>query len=99
MQAAYLALTQLLDYNHELVLLLVNTLLSDLKSDNYVVVCSALVVTTKLIGPDLINAGRSCALQQMHLWLNAHQPVASYRVKLKLSSAASDVLLCSVEGS
>lgn len=55
-QAAYLALTQLLDYKHELVLLLVNTLLSDLKSDNFVVVCSALVVTCKLIGPDLINA-------------------------------------------
>jgi hypothetical protein len=56
-QAAYLALTQLLDYKHELVLLLVNTLLSDLKSDNFVVVASALVVTSKLIGPDLINAG------------------------------------------
>jgi AP-4 complex subunit epsilon-1 len=56
-QAAYLCLTQLLDYKHELVLLLVNTLLSDLKSDNFVVVCTALVVTSKLIGPDLINAG------------------------------------------
>lgn len=58
LQAAYLALTQLLDYNHELVLLLVNTLLSDLKNDNFVVVATALVVCTKLIGPDLINAGR-----------------------------------------
>jgi hypothetical protein len=57
LQAAYLTLTQLLDYKHELVLLLVNTLLSDLKSDNFVVVCSALVVTTKLIGGDLVNAG------------------------------------------
>lgn len=36
LQAAYLALTQLLDHNNELVLLLVNTLLSDLKSDNYI---------------------------------------------------------------
>lgn len=35
-QAAYLALTQLLDQGHELVLLLVNTLLSDLKSDNFI---------------------------------------------------------------
>eukprot|EP00983_Pelagomonas_calceolata_P094428 1157890-Pelagomonas_calceolata.AAC.5 len=35
-QAAYLALTQFLDHNHELVLLLVNTLLSDLKSDNFI---------------------------------------------------------------
>jgi hypothetical protein len=55
-QAAYLALTQLLHHNHELVLLLVNTLLSDLKSDNFVVACSALVVTCKLIGPDLVSA-------------------------------------------
>jgi hypothetical protein len=54
-------LTQLLDYKHELVLLLVNTLLSDLKSDNFVVVASALVVTSKLIGPDLVNAGEVCA--------------------------------------
>lgn len=36
-QAAYLALCQLLDWRAELVLLLVNTLLSDLKSDNFVV--------------------------------------------------------------
>jgi hypothetical protein len=48
-----------LDYKHELVLLLVNTLLSDLKSDNFVVVSTALVVASKLIGADLINAGAS----------------------------------------
>ena len=36
LQAAYLALTQFLDQNNELVLLLVNTLLSELKSDNYI---------------------------------------------------------------
>lgn len=35
-QAAYLALVQLLDHNNQLVLLLVNTLLSDLKSDNFI---------------------------------------------------------------
>jgi len=46
------------------VLLLVNTLLSDLKSDNFVIVASALVVTTKLIGPDLINAGEVQQQQQ-----------------------------------
>lgn len=36
LQAAYLALTQLLDHSNNLVLLLVNTLLSDLKSDNFI---------------------------------------------------------------
>ncbi|GFR52797.1 hypothetical protein Agub_g15417, partial [Astrephomene gubernaculifera] len=55
-KAAYLALTQFLDHNNQLVLLLVNTLLSDLKSDNYLIVCTALVAATKLIGADLVNA-------------------------------------------
>ncbi|KAG2486441.1 hypothetical protein HYH03_014888 [Edaphochlamys debaryana] len=55
-KAAYLALTQFLDCNNNLVLLLVNTLLSDLKSDNYIIVCSALVAATRLIGADLVNA-------------------------------------------
>lgn len=68
-QAAYLALTQLLDYHHELVLLLVNTLLSDLKSDNFVVCCSALVVTCKLIGPDLVNAVYPIVVR-MNVWCN-----------------------------
>ncbi|PNH07811.1 AP-4 complex subunit epsilon [Tetrabaena socialis] len=36
-KAAYLALTQFMDYDNQLVLLLVNTLLSDLKSDNYLI--------------------------------------------------------------
>ncbi|EFJ52222.1 hypothetical protein VOLCADRAFT_87158 [Volvox carteri f. nagariensis] len=55
-KAAYLALTQFLDYNNNLVLLLVNTLLLDMKSDNYLIVCTALVAATRLIGPDLVNA-------------------------------------------
>eukprot|EP00798_Chlamydomonas_sp_ICE-L_P014266 gene14266-20239_t len=36
-KAAYLALTQFLNYDNELILLLVNTLLVDLKSDNFIV--------------------------------------------------------------
>lgn len=55
-KAAYLALTQFLDHNSELVLLLVNTLLSDLKSDNFIIVCTALTVASKLIGSELVNA-------------------------------------------
>ena len=55
-KAAYLALAQLLHPGHELVLLLVNTLLSDLKSDNFVVACAALVAVTKLIDADLVGA-------------------------------------------
>jgi AP-4 complex subunit epsilon-1 len=55
-KAAYLAATSFLDSSSDLLLLVVNTILSDLKSDNYIVVCTALVATCKLIGPDLINA-------------------------------------------
>ena len=55
-KAAYLAATSFLDSSSDLLLLIVNTILSDLKSDNYIVVCTALVATCKLIGPDLINA-------------------------------------------
>jgi len=64
-KAAYLALTQLLDHNSELVLLLVNTLLSDLKSDNYIIVSTALVVAAKLIGPDLVNAVYPVVLEKL----------------------------------
>ncbi|GLC48271.1 hypothetical protein PLESTB_000077700 [Pleodorina starrii] len=55
-KAAYLALIQFLDYNNNLVLLLVNTLLLDMKSDNYLIVCTALIAATRLIGADLVNA-------------------------------------------
>lgn len=55
-KAAYLVATSFLDSSSDLLLLVVNTILSDLKSDNYIIVCTALVATCKLIGPDLINA-------------------------------------------
>jgi len=55
-QAAYLALTQLLDRRHDLVLLLVNTLLGDMRSDNFVVAAAALTAATRLVGPDLVGA-------------------------------------------
>ena len=55
-QAAYLTLTQLLDRRHDLVLLLVNTLLGDMRSDNFVVAAAALTAATRLVGPDLIGA-------------------------------------------
>jgi hypothetical protein len=55
-KAAYLALTQMLHPGHELVLLLVNTLLVDLRSDNFVAACAALTAACKLLGPDLVGA-------------------------------------------
>ncbi|GLI59980.1 hypothetical protein VaNZ11_002038 [Volvox africanus] len=64
-KAAYLALTQFLDYNDNLVLLLVNTLLLDMKSDNYLIVCTALVAATRLIGADLVNAVYPVAVERL----------------------------------
>ncbi|CAK0784933.1 hypothetical protein CVIRNUC_008138 [Coccomyxa viridis] len=55
-KVAYLASGLFLDYKSDLIILVVNTLTQDLKSDNYLVVCTALAAVCKLIGPDLINA-------------------------------------------
>ncbi|CAL8463047.1 g2581 [Coccomyxa elongata] len=55
-KVAYLASGLFLDYRSDLIILVVNTLTQDLKSDNYLVVCTALSAVGKLIGPDLINA-------------------------------------------
>jgi hypothetical protein len=43
--------------------------MSDLKSDNFVVVASTLVVTSKLIGPDLVNAGGTQQLCDVGVWV------------------------------
>ncbi|KAL0026447.1 hypothetical protein WJX79_010441 [Trebouxia sp. C0005] len=55
-KVAYLASSLFLDYKDDTIILVVNTLSTDLKSDNYLVVCSALTAICKLISPDLINA-------------------------------------------
>ncbi|KAK9907437.1 hypothetical protein WJX75_003646 [Coccomyxa subellipsoidea] len=55
-KVAYLASGLFLDFRSDLIILVVNTLTQDLKSDNYLIVCTALSAATKLIGPDLINA-------------------------------------------
>ncbi|KAK9837092.1 hypothetical protein WJX81_002406 [Elliptochloris bilobata] len=55
-KVAYLASSLFLDYKSDLIILVVNTITQDLKSDNYLVVCAALTAVGKLIGPDLINA-------------------------------------------
>lgn len=55
-KVAYLASTLFLDHRADTIILVVNTLQSDLKSDNYLVVCTALFAVCKLINADLINA-------------------------------------------
>ncbi|KAL3152008.1 hypothetical protein ABBQ32_001127 [Trebouxia sp. C0010 RCD-2024] len=56
LQVAYLASSLFLDYKDDTIILVVNTLSTDLKSDNYLIVCAALTAICKLISPDLINA-------------------------------------------
>ncbi|XP_031097335.1 AP-4 complex subunit epsilon-like [Ipomoea triloba] len=55
-KTGYLAVTLFLNEDHDLIILIVNTIQKDLKSDNYLVVCSALNAVCKLINEDTIPA-------------------------------------------
>ncbi|KAK9809765.1 hypothetical protein WJX73_004225 [Symbiochloris irregularis] len=55
-KVAYLASTLFLDSSSDLVILAVNTIQRDLKSDNFMVVCAALTAVCKLLSLDLISA-------------------------------------------
>ena len=46
-RVGYLATSAFLDENHELIILLVNTVQQDLRSDNYLVVCAALTTVCR----------------------------------------------------
>ena len=48
-RAGYLATTSFLDENHDLIILIVNTVQRDLKSDDYLGVCAALTAITRLV--------------------------------------------------
>jgi AP-4 complex subunit epsilon-1 len=52
----YLAVSLLLHKDHELIVLLINTLQKDLKSSNILEVSMALTAVTKVIGPEMIPA-------------------------------------------
>ncbi|XWS49371.1 hypothetical protein CRYUN_Cryun13aG0157900 [Craigia yunnanensis] len=55
-RTGYLAVTLFLNENHDLIILIVNTIQKDLKSDNYLVVCAALNAVSKLINEETIPA-------------------------------------------
>ncbi|GJP56805.1 hypothetical protein CLOM_g15852 [Closterium sp. NIES-68] len=55
-RTGYLACTLFLDDSHDLIILIVNTIQKDLKSDNYLVVCAALGAVCKLINEETIPA-------------------------------------------
>lgn len=55
-KTGYLATSLFLDDSHDLIILIVNTIQQDLKSDNYLVVCAALTAVCKLINAETIPA-------------------------------------------
>ncbi|KAK6930683.1 Clathrin/coatomer adaptor, adaptin-like, N-terminal [Dillenia turbinata] len=55
-RTGYLAVTLFLNDDHDLIILIVNTIQKDLKSDNYLVVCAALNAVCKLINEETIPA-------------------------------------------
>ncbi|KAF2308766.1 hypothetical protein GH714_017374 [Hevea brasiliensis] len=55
-RTGYLAVTLFLNEDHDLIILIVNTIQKDLKSDNYLIVCAALNVVCKLINEETIPA-------------------------------------------
>ncbi|KAI3914183.1 hypothetical protein MKW92_002776 [Papaver armeniacum] len=55
-RTGYLAVTLFLNEDHDLIILIVNTIQKDLKSDNYLIVCAALTAVCKLINEETIPA-------------------------------------------
>nr|QGT52195.1 AP-4 complex epsilon subunit [Cyamopsis tetragonoloba] len=55
-RTGYLAVTLFLSDDHNLIILIVNTIQKDLKSDNYLVVCAALNAVCRLINEETIPA-------------------------------------------
>lgn len=55
-KTGYLAVTLFLDENHDLIILIVNTIQKDLKSDNHLIVCAALGAVCKLINEETVPA-------------------------------------------
>ncbi|KAI3680026.1 hypothetical protein L2E82_50763 [Cichorium intybus] len=55
-RTGYLAVTLFLNEDHDLIILIVNTIQKDLKSDNFLVVCAALNAVCKLINEETIPA-------------------------------------------
>lgn len=55
-RTGYLAVTLFLNEDHDLIILIVNTIQKDLRSDNYLVVCAALNAACRLINEETIPA-------------------------------------------
>ncbi|XP_024531548.1 AP-4 complex subunit epsilon [Selaginella moellendorffii] len=55
-RSGYLAVTLFLNEDHDLIILIINTIQKDLKSDNYLVCCAALTAVCRLINEETIPA-------------------------------------------
>ena len=55
-RVGYLATSAFLHENHDLIILIVNTVQQDLKDDNYLVVCAALTTVCRLVNEETIPA-------------------------------------------
>ncbi|WOL03688.1 AP-4 complex subunit epsilon [Canna indica] len=55
-RTGYLAVTLFLSDDHDLIILIINTIQKDLRSDNYLIVCAALTAACKLINEETIPA-------------------------------------------
>ncbi|KAH7428459.1 hypothetical protein KP509_09G002800 [Ceratopteris richardii] len=55
-RTGYLAVTLFLNEDHDLIILIINTIQKDLRSDNYLVCCAALTAVCKLINEETIPA-------------------------------------------
>jgi len=55
-RSGYLATSAFLNEDHDLIILIVNTVQQDLRSDDYLVVCAALTTITKLVNEDTVPA-------------------------------------------
>ncbi|OIV93683.1 hypothetical protein TanjilG_16534 [Lupinus angustifolius] len=55
-RTGYLAVTLFLNPDHDLIILIINTIQKDLKSDNFLVVCAALDASCRLINEETIPA-------------------------------------------
>ncbi|GAQ89669.1 Adaptin family protein [Klebsormidium nitens] len=65
-KTGYLATSLFLDDSHDLIILIVNTIQQDLKSDNYLVVCAALTAVCKLINAETIPAVLNQVAELLH---------------------------------
>lgn len=81
-RTGYLAVTLFLNEDHDLIILIVNTIQKDLKSDNYLVVCAALNACCKLINEETVPA----VVQQVVELLGHHKEMVRKKAVMALHS-------------